>query len=287
MGLSGRGLLRVTAIDVGEGDCILVQTPTGRTMLIDGGGTHGTDRAGGSNSGMEERAVGEKVVVPFLRSRGISEIDVLVITHPHGDHVGGLGAVVRDLQVESVLDGTTLAYPSATYRNLVSAISAKHIPRDAARRGDTVDFGDGVRADILNPPNIPLIYGSDFGDKTINNYSAVLRLSYKHTTFLLDGDAEVEAEQNMLAAYPLTYLKADVLKAGHHGSRNASSDAWLDAVQPRTAIICCGRDNLFRHPHPETLARLADHHVQVYRTDLNGSVEADSDGSSVTTHSAT
>ena len=278
-----REMLRVTAIDVGEGDSILIQTPTGRTMLIDGGGDKATDLPG---QGGSESPIGEKVVVPFLRSRGIGEIDVLLITHPHGDHVGGLVAVVRDLQVDNVLDGTTLPYPSETYRNLIGEIRAKHIAYHFARRGEHIDFGDGVKADVLNPPPGELIYGTEFDDKTINNYSAVVRLSYGGTVFLLDGDAESEAEQTMLAAYPPSFLKANVLKAGHHGSRNASSDAWLSAVQPAAAIISCGKNNVFGHPHPEALARLRAHHIAIYRTDMNGSVEADSDGKVVTVTAA-
>jgi beta-lactamase superfamily II metal-dependent hydrolase len=275
-----RAALRVTAIDVGEGDSILVRTPSGRTMLVDGGGDKATDIPG--ETGPPESPIGERMVVPYLRSQGIDEVDVVLITHPHGDHVGGLVAVVRDLKVDTVLDGTTLPYPSVTYRNLIGEIRAKHVSYHFARRGEKIDFGDGVHADILNPPAGRLPYGTDFGDKTMNNYSAVVRLSYGSTVFLLDGDAETEAEANILRAYPESFLRANVLKAGHHGSRNASSDAWLAVVQPTAAIISCGRNNVFGHPHPEALARLRAHHVAIYRTDLNGAVEADSDGTNVT-----
>jgi competence protein ComEC len=271
--------LRVTAIDVGEGDSILIETPSGRTMLIDGGGDKGTDLAGET---IAESPIGEKVVVPFLRSRGIGEINVMLITHPHGDHVGGLGAVVRDMQVDNVLDGTTLPYPSATYRTLIAQIRAKRIPYHYARQGEKIDFGDGVSGEVLNPPSNALIYGAGFDDKTINNYSAVVRLAYGNTVFLLDGDAETEAEHFILAHYAGAFLRANILKAGHHGSRNASSDDWLSAVQPTAAIISCGKNNMFMHPHPETLARLKAHGIAIYRTDLNGSVEADSNGRTVT-----
>jgi competence protein ComEC len=249
-------------------------------MLIDGGGTHATDEAHGAAA--SESAIGEKIVAPMLRRLGVSEINILLITHPHGDHVGGLAAVVRDFKVDAVLDGTTLPYPSQTYHDLIAQIQAKLIPYEPARRGETLSFGDGVTGTVLSPPIGRLLYGTGFDDKTINDYSAVVRLAYGHNVLLLDGDAEAEAEQDILATYPLSYLKADVLKAGHHGSRNASSDAWLDAVQPKIAIICCGKNNLFMHPHPETLARLAAHHVLVYRTDLDGNIEVDCDGSRVT-----
>jgi beta-lactamase superfamily II metal-dependent hydrolase len=270
--------LRVTVIDVGEGDSILVRTPTGRTMLIDGGGDRSADMRGGSSS---ESPIGEKRVVPFLRSEGVAAINVLVITHPHGDHVGGLTAVVRDIPVGTVLDGTALPYRSDMYRTLMTQIRAKQIPYNHARRGETIDFGDGVHADVLNPPNA-LIYGNGLDDKTINNYSAVLRVSYGTTAFLFDGDAETEAEHYILSNYSASYLHCDLLKAGHHGSRNASSDDWLSAVRPTAAIISCGLNNVFGHPHPEALARLRAHNIAIYRTDMNGSVEADSDGTKVT-----
>ncbi len=268
----------MTIVDVGEGDCILVQTPSGRAMLIDGGGDRSMDR----EHNMVSSDIGDRVVVPFLRREGVDDVNVMVITHPHGDHVGGLGAVVREIQTDAVLDGTTLRLPVQTYRDLLQSASSRHIAYSPARRGETIDFGDGVRAEVLNPPVRQLVYGTGFDDKTINNYSAVLKLTYGKTSFLLDGDAEQEAEQNILQAYPLSYLKADVLKAGHHGSRNASCDAWLDTVSPHFAAICCGKNNEFGHPHAETLQRLTNHNIVVYRTDNDGSFEFDSDGQTVT-----
>ncbi len=273
-------------LDVGEGDSILVQTPSGRTLLIDSGGSRRPDggasgRANGSPSD-EEDPIGEQVLMPELRRLGVGEINVLLITHPHGDHIGGMPAVLRDEKVDAVLDGTTLPYPSAGYRRLVAEIRERKLSYAPARRGDSIDFGDGVRAAVLNPPSGTLAYGTGFDDKTINDYSAVVRLSYGRTVLLLDGDAEQEAEDDMLAHYPAGYLKAAALKVGHHGSRNASSDEWLSAVGPSVAVISCGKGNLFHHPHQETLDRLSRHGIRAYRTDQNGTVTVVSDGKSVT-----
>jgi competence protein ComEC len=271
-GTGAPGRLVVDVIDVGEGDCILIETPSGRTMLIDGGG---------SRNESVESDVGEQVVVPFLRSRGIGEINVLLITHPHGDHVGGLSAVLRNCRVDTVLDGDVLPYPSKTYQLLLAQIRADHIAYHKARRGETVDFGDGVRGVVLSPPPGVLAFGTGLDDKTINNYSAVIRLTYGRRAFLFDGDAEAEAEQTMLNYYGAAYLASDFLKVGHHGSKNASSDAWLSAVHPSIGAISCGYHNIFGHPHPDTLARLAAHHVQVFRTDLDGTIEVVSDGNTL------
>lgn len=267
------GKLRVIVLDVGQGDSIFVQTPSGRTLLIDGGGSNDEARA-------DQTDVGERVLLPFLRSQGVNRLDVLVLTHPHGDHVGGLAAVLREEPVGVVLDGTRLPYPTPAYTAFLTQIQKKHIAYQHAVRGMRLDLGDGVAADVLNPPAQGLPYGSNGDNASVNNYSAVLRLTYGRTRFLLDGDAETEAEASMLVAYP--DLTADVLKCGHHGANNATGDDWLARVRPHYAAISCGAHNLFNHPNPATLARLAAHKVQTFRTDKNGAVTFVSDGKTVT-----
>ena len=281
--------LRVSVLDVGEGDSILVQTPSGRTLLIDSGGSRRPDggRRGGDGGAQssDEDSIGERVLMPELRRLGVGEINVLLITHPHGDHIGGMPAVLRDEKVDAVLDGTTLPYPSLGYRRLAADIRGRKLPYAPARRGDLIDFGDGVHATVLNPPSGTFAYGTAFDDKTINDYSAVVRLSYGHTVIMLDGDAEQEAEDDMLAHYPAGYLKATALKVGHHGSRNASSDEWLSAVGPSYAAISCGQGNPFHHPHQEALDRLSEHGIRIFRTDRNGTVTWISDGKTVSVSS--
>lgn len=267
------GKLRLTVLDVGQGDCLLLQTPQGRTVLIDGGGANDEKAA-------DQSDVGERVVLPFLRAQGIGHLDMIVITHPHGDHVGGLAAVLRQEGVGMVLDGTCLPYPSPAYTQVRALIHSRHIPYTRAVRGMTIHLDPTVRADVLNPPAQGNIYGTTPDNNSVNNYSAVLRIGYGRTHFLLDGDAQSEAEQSMLNSTP--DLSADVLKVGHHGAGNASTEAWLARVHPRYAAVSCGLHNHFGHPHPATLARLAAHHVQVFRTDHNGAITFVSDGRTVT-----
>ena len=267
------GKLRVTVLDVGQGDCILVETPTGRAMLVDGGGSN-------DESQVDSTDVGLKTVVPYLHFRGINKLDVVVLTHPHGDHCGGLTAVLREEPVGVVLDGTVLPYPSADYGAFRQEIADRHIPYRHAARGMRLDLGDGVTALVLNPPVAGTPYGTQPDDATVNNYSVVLRLGYGRTHVLLTGDAETEAEDNILAAG--FDLSCDVLKVGHHGAANATGDAWLARVRPRLAAISCGRHNPFGHPHPATLARLAAHHVTTYCTAWNGAIVFVSDGRTVT-----
>ncbi|MCW3059845.1 MAG: hypothetical protein JWQ02_1666 [Capsulimonas sp.] len=266
------GKLRVTVIDVGQGDSILVETPTGHAMLIDGGGSNRDDDG-------DPRHVGLHTVVPYLRYRGIDHLDAIVLTHPHADHVGGLPDILREVRTDAVLDGTTLPFPSPAYAAFLIEVRNRHIPYRRVVRGTHIDFGDGVTADALNPPpGQP--YGTATDNATMNNYSAVFLLTYGKTHILLDGDAQLEAEQNMLVAYP--NLQADVLKCGHHGAANATSDAWLEQVHPKYAAISCSKTNSFGHPSPATLARLNAHGAQTFVTATDGAVIFVSDGTQVT-----
>jgi competence protein ComEC len=268
----GRGKLRVTVIDVGQGDSILIETPSGHTMLIDGGGSNDEGEVDPTN-------VGLKAVIPYLHYRGVNRIDVVVLTHPHSDHVGGLVAVLKEENVGSVLDGTVLPYPTPSYSAFLTEVRQKHVPYVHAVRGTHLDFQDGVTCYVLNPPPAGTPYGVDTDNTTVNNYSVVMRLTYGKTHFLLDGDAEFQAEDNILASG--TDVGADVLKCGHHGAGNATSDAWLDHVRPTFAAISCGLHNSFGHPNPETLARLKAHGVRTFVTARDGAAVFISDGQSV------
>jgi len=272
------GKLRVTAIDVGQGDSTLIQTPSGRTILMDGGGSSDETSADASD-------VGIKIVVPFLQFLGLSHLDVLILTHPHGDHVGGLAAVLRTLSIGTILDGTTLPYPSPAYLGFRALVAARRIPCTRAVRGQTLDMGDGVVLTVLNPPPDPVFgqsaaYGANTDDATINNYSLSVRLAYGRTRFVLTGDAETDAEGSMISSG--LDLSCDVLHAGHHGAKNATGDDWLSRLAPPMAVISCGRHNHFGHPAPSTLARLDSHGVQTFRTDHQGAVTFVSDGKTVT-----
>ena len=246
--------------------------------MMDGGGAS-------DERDSDESDVGVKIVVPFLHYLGINRLDVLILTHPHGDHVGGLSAVLRAQEVGTILDGTTLPYPSPAYTEFLGLVKAKQIPCQRAVRGMNLDMGDGVRLHVLNPPAVAAFgstaqYGTGTDDATINNYSVGLLVEYGRTRFVLTGDAETEAEQAMLDAH--AGLACDVLKAGHHGAHNATGETWLTQLNPKLSVISCGRHNRFGHPAPATLARLAAHGVQTFRTDHQGAITFVSDGKTVT-----
>jgi len=253
-------VLSVVMVDVGQGDCIFLRTPCGHTILMDGGGT-----AGGED---EDTDVGMRTVEPFLRSQGVNRLDLVVLSHPHNDHLQGLVCVVRDWPVNMVLE-PGIPYPSLAYSQFLREIRANHIQYRQSVRGEVLDFGDGVRAQVLNPPPMKL---ANTGDDT-NNNAIVLRFTYGKEALLLMGDAGDAAEAEILNTGAM--VRSDVLKVGHHGSSTASGDAWLDAVSPSVGMISVGKNNIFGHPSPKTLQRLLEHDVRVYRTDLGGAIFVD------------
>ena len=252
----GAPVLEAVVLDVGQGDSIFIRSPSGRTMLIDGGGYSG--RQG-------EESIGLKIIEPYLRRQGVNRIDVVVLTHPHDDHVQGLVRVVRDFQIGLVLD-PAIPHPSNEYHDFLETVMKRRIPYVRAVRGQTLDFGDGMIAHVLNPPE-PRLSGSE---DDVNNNSIVLRIAYGNKALLFAGDGEVTAEDDILASGEV--VRADFLKVGHHGSRDATSELWLRAVRPRWVAISVGRNNLFGHPSEEVTGRLKSHGIKVYRTDMHGAV---------------
>ena len=241
-----------TFLSVGQGDCCVVRTPSGRTMLMDGG-TYGSGN------------IGYDLIAPYLRRQGINTIDVLVISHPHADHINGLIAVLSDFDVGLVLD-PAIPHPSATYRDFLRAVRDRKIPFRKAVRGQVIDLGDGARAEVINPPDQHLRGTED----DVNNNSVVVRVTSGGDSIMLAGDAGCAAEADMLES--ALNLRSDLLKVAHHGSSDATSDAWLDAVDPEVADISVGRNNPFGHPHRETIQRLSGRGIEVRRTDEDGAV---------------
>ncbi len=265
------GLLRVTAVDVGQGDSLLVDLPDGRLMLVDAGGaiTGGPDP-------------GQRVLLPLLRARRRKHIDIAVLTHPHPDHFGGLLTVLREIPVREFWEaGEPREHGEGELVRL---------RRDLAARGTRIRhlpdlcgaYPERSRAliQLLGPcPDVTEGHNA-------NNQSLVIRLDWGMRSVILSGDAETLEESELVAKYAAR-LRADLLKIGHHGSRSSTSDAWLEAIRPSVALVSVGLRNRFGHPHPTTLARLATAHVPVYRTDELGSIEWRTDGSKVTLRTAT
>ncbi|HLE76931.1 MAG TPA: DNA internalization-related competence protein ComEC/Rec2, partial [bacterium] len=257
------GHLVITVLDVGQGDAIVLQAPGGATMLIDGGGDlEGLPR--GSD-------VGVRRVVPALRRLGVRRLDVVVLSHPHEDHAGGLAAVLKNFRVGLVLDAG-LPHPAPGYVTLLRWIERTGIPYRLARRGMRLDLGGGVHAVVLHPEE-PLLVGTG-SDANLN--SVVLRVTYGAIGVLFPGDLEAPIEWRLVDTGD--DLGSTVLKVGHHGSVTSSTPEFLDAVRPAVAVISVGAWNPFGHPHRRTLEALADIGATIYRTDEHGAVTMTTDG---------
>ena len=257
------GRLTLTMLDVGQGDALLLRGPSGQTMLIDGGG-----EIEGRPIGYD---VGARRVVPALRRLAVRRIDVVMLSHPHEDHVGGLVAVLQNLSVGLVLD-VGLPHPAPSYVQFLRLIEARRIPYRLARRGMRLDLGDGLVLSILHPQE-PLIQGTS-SDANLN--SIVARLTYGRVTVLLTGDAEGATESQLLDLGD--DVQSLILKVAHHGSRTGTTPAFLDAVRPAVALISAGAINPFGHPRAEIVQRLEDAGAAVYRTDRHGAITVVTDG---------
>ncbi len=257
------GELELTAIDVGQGDSLLVCFPDSKLMLIDGGGVlsfgpHPTSRLD----------IGEDVVSPYLWSRSIRKLDVVALTHAHDDHAGGLPAIIENFHPSQLWTGATPS--SAAWSAVSDKARAEKVKIVALSSGRSFDFG-GAHIDVISPPPDYVPAASP-----MNNDSLGLRITYRQRSLLLTGDMEKPMERRALMdGEP---LRADILKVGHHGSNSSSTDPFLDAVSPVFALISDGFENSFRHPHPKVLERLGAHRAGIFRTDLDGLVTVRTDG---------
>lgn len=268
---SPRGELRLTSLAVGQGDAALIDFPDGGSMLVDAGGSP----AGGADPGA-------RVVVPLLRARRREGVDVVVLSHPHPDHFGGLLAVLRAVRVGELWDtGQGISEGAGpVYRELLAEARARgvRVRTPAELCGTDRKFGDAwVRVLGPCPAYLP--------SRGANDNSWVLRVDLGKHRLLLTGDAEAAAEADLVARQRPA-LRADVLKVGHHGSRTSSGAAFVSAVSPQFAVVSCGARNRFGHPSPEVVDRLSLAGARVLRTDRDGGVEFRTDGETLRVRTA-
>ncbi|ETT45686.1 putative S-layer protein [Paenibacillus sp. FSL R7-269] len=246
------GTLQVYFLDVGQGDSTLIRTPSNQYVLIDGGNnSQGAD------------------VVKYLKTLGVTTLDAMVATHPDADHIGGLDDVLKALDVKSVY-APKVSHTTQTYKDFLTAVKNEGRTIKAVGKGVKIPL-QGVDASFLAPVNT-------YGDN-LNDWSAVLKVTFKSNSFLFTGDAEKASESDMLADG--TSLRADVLKVGHHGSNSSTSKPFLDAVKPSYAVISVGKNN-YGHPDSGILSRLKNANASVLRTDQKGTITAISDGNKIT-----
>ena len=253
-----RPILTVSFLNIGQGDAILIQSPSGEKILIDGG----PDR-----SVLRELS---KKLWPWDRN-----IDVLIETHPDKDHITGLGYVLERYQVDYFLESGIPDQTATSLHVKDDVRKEKGIQHLIVRRGMRLDFGDGAYADVLSPDT------DQSTQKVTNDGSVVLHVVYGKTSFMLSGDLPSPYEDH-LVALDGTQLKSDVLKAGHHGSRYSTDSLWLAAASPQFVVIQAGKGNSYGHPHKEVLERVEKQGAELLSTIDSGTITFESDGVSVT-----
>lgn len=251
-----KGTLSAFFLDVGQADCELFILPDGKILLVDSG----------------ERGDGEKLV-DYLKNLGISKIDYLLATHPHSDHIGGMSDVINSFEIGKIFAPKVASNDlptSKTYEDFLTSIKNKNLKITKAAAGSTLFEGEDYKAECFAP------CGSDYDG--LNNYSAVVKITYGIHSFLLTGDAENISENEMLSAG--YNLDCDVLKVGHHGSSSSSGEDFLKKASPQYAVISCGVNNSYGHPHKETLTALKNLKGldTVFRTDKDKTIAFTVDG---------
>ncbi|UCH36100.1 MAG: MBL fold metallo-hydrolase [Armatimonadota bacterium] len=260
---AARHTLVVTFFDVGQGDSALIQAPSGRTLLIDGGG-RGSDHSGRSD-------VGERVIVPGMMVRGVTRLDGIIVTHGDDDHVNGLDYVVDQVPVQMILD-PLLPHSAPPYERLRAFADENGVPIVKARLGQRFNLGHGITAAVLHPGLVPIWDGA----ADLNDNSVIVRLVCGDVSFLFAGDVEA-AGQRQLLARDLT-LHSTVLKVPHHGADAETTVDFVRAVRPELAVLSVGADNPYGHPSPAVVERLRAAGAKVMRTDIAGAITVTTDG---------
>lgn len=252
--------LKIYFVDVGQGDCTYLKTPSGKNILIDGGG----------NRDKEKYDVGKKVLLPYLLDRRVKKLDYIIVSHFDADHAQGLEAVIQNIKVKNIIV-CKQASDSVLYQEIIKLCKKKDVNIITVKRGQTIKIDKYVHFEILHPGDIML----DDGKGGLNANAIVAKMyctiKNKTTTIMFTGDIEEKAEEELVKIYG-DKLKADILKVAHHGSKTSSTAGFLKCVSPKIALIGVGKDNTFGHPNSGVLSRLEDINAKIYRTDKFGEI---------------
>lgn len=246
--------LSIHTIDVGQGDSILIQTPSSKNILIDGGD---------DNS--------HHIISSYLKKQNVENIDYIIATHFDSDHIGGLDNIIDKFNVSNIY-APNYESDTVSYQNLINSCLNKNLNLQCLSSGDFINIEDNINLEVLAPSYI---------QEENNLNSIVFRLDYKNKSFLFTGDAEASNELNIINSYELNDI--DFLKVGHHGSSSSTTSEFVEEVSPDIAVISCGYKNQYGHPHKSTLDTLEKNNVLTYRTDILGNIVFYSDGDTIFT----
>ena len=247
--------LKIYFVDVGQGDSTFIVTPKNETILIDGGGSLGTDFD-----------VGESTLLPYILDRGYKKIDLMFVSHFDQDHIGGLFKILEELKVEKVCISKQ-EEDSENYQKFLNIVKEKNIQVLVVKIGDKIVLDKNLYFDILWPKD------KQIEENKLNNNAIVMKLNYNNFSMLFTGDIEKKAEEEILETYKNSkILESDILKVAHHGSKTSTTDEFLNKVKPKIALIGVGKDNMFNHPSNTTIEKLENMGIKIYRTDLNGEI---------------
>ncbi|MEG0297471.1 MAG: ComEC/Rec2 family competence protein [Clostridium sp.] len=247
------GEMMISYMNVGQGDAAYIKV-NDFDILIDAG----------PRSDVEN-------LMSQLESKNIDDFEIVIATHPHEDHIGGMTDVFKKYDVENFYM-PKVSHTTKTFEYMMNAVSNEGIKAKPIKEGTTIELGSGARIDVYSP-----LYETY---ENLNDYSPIMKLSYGENSFIFTGDAEYHSEKEVVAKYP-TNLRADVLKFGHHGSSTSSTIEFVDAVAPEYGIISCGVDNKYGHPHRETLDTIKKKNIKTFRTDTQGEITLISDGKDI------